>query len=168
MPGTEIASMRCLQFRMKYAIRASRNIPNPQKTCMHSPATVRSAAGNSSQEYTNPANTIPWEVKWSMMTSSNGNIFRVTGLLCGEFTGHRWIPRTKASDAELWCFLWSALDKRLNKKRHRWFETQSRSLWRHCNVYLKSVWLTEKLTQKELAAKSWRIFVLTERGRFPR
>ena len=24
-----------------------------------------------------------------MMTSSNGNIFRVTGHLCGEFTGHR-------------------------------------------------------------------------------
>ena len=22
--------------------------------------------------------------------------------------GHRWIPHTKASDAELWCFLWSA------------------------------------------------------------
>ena len=43
-----------------------------------------------------------------MMTSWNGNIFRVTGRLCGEFIGHRWIPRTKASDAELWCFLWSA------------------------------------------------------------
>ena len=43
-----------------------------------------------------------------MMTSSNGNIFRVTGHLCGEFTGHRWIPRTKANVAELWCFLWSA------------------------------------------------------------
>ena len=42
------------------------------------------------------------------MTSPNGNIFLVTGPLCGEFTGHRWIPRTKASDAELWCFLWSA------------------------------------------------------------
>ena len=39
---------------------------------------------------------------------TNGNIFRVTGHLCGEFTGHRWIPHTKASDAELWCFLWSA------------------------------------------------------------
>ena len=25
-----------------------------------------------------------------------------------EFTAHRWIPLTKASDAELWCFLWSA------------------------------------------------------------
>ena len=43
-----------------------------------------------------------------MMTSSNGNTFRVTGLLCGEFTGCRWIPITKASDAELWRFLWSA------------------------------------------------------------
>ena len=43
-----------------------------------------------------------------MMTSSNGNIFRVTGHLCGEFIGPRWIPRTKASDAELWCLLWSA------------------------------------------------------------
>ena len=37
-----------------------------------------------------------------MMTSSNGNIFRVTSPLCGEFTG------PKASDAEFWCFLWSA------------------------------------------------------------
>ena len=42
-----------------------------------------------------------------MMTSSNGKIFRVTGHLCGEFTGLRWIPRTKASDAELWYYLWS-------------------------------------------------------------
>ena len=39
-----------------------------------------------------------------MMMSSNGNIFRVTGPLGGL----RWIPRTKASDAELWCFLWFA------------------------------------------------------------
>ena len=44
-----------------------------------------------------------------MMTSSNWNIFRVTGTLCGECTGHRWIPLTKANDAELWCFLWTAL-----------------------------------------------------------
>ena len=42
------------------------------------------------------------------MTSSNGNIFRVTRPLCAEFTGHRWIPIKKASDAELRCFLWSA------------------------------------------------------------
>ena len=52
-----------------------------------------------------------WNKKWpcNIMTSPNGNIFRVTGHLCEEFTGPWWIPRTKASDAELWCFLWSAL-----------------------------------------------------------
>ena len=33
---------------------------------------------------------------------------RVTGHLCGEFTGPRRIPHTKASDAKLWCFLWYA------------------------------------------------------------
>ena len=49
--------------------------------------------------------TSSWYCDRNKMTSSNGSIFRVTGLLCGEFTGHRWIPLTKASDAELWCFL---------------------------------------------------------------
>ena len=39
----------------------------------------------------------------AMMTSLNGNIFHVTALVCGKFTGHRWIPRTKGSDAKLWC-----------------------------------------------------------------
>ena len=39
--------------------------------------------------------------------SSDGNIFHVTGPLCGEFTGHRWIPHTQASDVQLWYFLWS-------------------------------------------------------------
>ena len=48
------------------------------------------------------------DAHFNMMTSSNGNIFRVTGHLCVEFTGDRWIPCTKASDEELWCFLWSA------------------------------------------------------------
>ena len=42
-----------------------------------------------------------------MMASSDGNIFHITGLLCREFTGHRWIPCPKASNMELWCFLWS-------------------------------------------------------------
>ena len=32
-----------------------------------------------------------------------GNIFRITGPLYGEFTGHRWVPLTRSSDAEL-CF----------------------------------------------------------------
>ena len=41
--------------------------------------------------------------------------FLVIGIVCGEFTGHRWTPLAKASDAELWCFLRSALNKRLSE-----------------------------------------------------
>ena len=40
--------------------------------------------------------------KEHMMTSSNGNIFGVTGPLGGEFTGHGEFP---------WGFLWSALEQ---------------------------------------------------------
>ena len=39
-------------------------------------------------------------IKWKLS--------RVPSHLCGEFIGHRWIPRTKASDTELWYYLWSA------------------------------------------------------------
>ena len=71
-----------------------------------------------------------------MMTSSNGNIFRVTGLLCGEFTGHRWIPRTKASDANFDVFFELRLNKQLSKQSWGWwFETPSCSLWHQCNDY---------------------------------
>ena len=67
-------------------------------------------------------------------TSSKGNIFRVTGPLWGEFTGHRWISLSKPSDAELRCFLWSAPEQTVRKQsRRRWFETPSCPLWRHCN-----------------------------------
>ena len=31
--------------------------------------------------------------------------------LVRETTGHQWIPITKASDTELWCFLWSASEQ---------------------------------------------------------
>ena len=72
--------------------------------------------------------------KHHMMTSSNGNIFRITGHFCGEFTGHRWIPRIKASDAGFDVFFDLRLNKRLSKQLWGWwFETPSRSLWRHCN-----------------------------------
>ena len=69
-----------------------------------------------------------------VMTSSNGNIFRVTCPLCGEFTGHRWIPLTKASDGVFDNFFDLRLNERLSKQLRRWwFETPSRSLWRHSN-----------------------------------
>ena len=41
------------------------------------------------------------------MTSPNGNIFLIHWPFVRETTGHRWIPLTKTSDVELWCFLWT-------------------------------------------------------------
>ena len=41
--------------------------------------------------------------------------FRGTGLFWGEFTYHRWIPVTKASYAELLCFLWSAPEQTVDR-----------------------------------------------------
>ena len=43
-----------------------------------------------------------------MMTSSNGNIFRIAGPLCGNSPVTGEFPTQRASNAELWCFLWSA------------------------------------------------------------
>ena len=53
-----------------------------------------------------------WPLKWSIitkdiMTSSNRYISALLALCVGS-TGHRWIPLSKVSDAELWYFLWSA------------------------------------------------------------
>ena len=63
------------------------------------------------------------------------HIFRVTDHLCGEFTGHRWIPHTKASDASFDVFFDLCLIKRLSKQSWGWwFETPLRPLWRDCNA----------------------------------
>ena len=51
-----------------------------------------------------------------MMTSSNGNIFRITGPLCGELTGYRWIPLTKASDVSFDVFFDLSLNEQLSKQ----------------------------------------------------
>ena len=70
-----------------------------------------------------------------MMTSSNGNIFRVTGPLCGEFTGPGEFPTQRPVTRSFDVFLDLRLNKRLSKQpRGWWFKTQSWSLWRHCNV----------------------------------
>ena len=66
------------------------------------------------------------------MTSSNGNSFRITGHLCGDFTGHQCIPRTKACSFDVFFDLYR--NKRLSKQSWSWwFETPSRSLWCHSN-----------------------------------
>ena len=48
----------------------------------------------------------------------------------------RWIPLTKASNAELWCFLLCAPDQLTEQTvKKQWFETPWGSLCRHCNAF---------------------------------
>ena len=70
----------------------------------------------------------------NMMTSSNGNIFRVTGALCGEFTGDRWSPSQRPVTRSFDVFFDLRLNPQLNKQwRRRRFETPSHPLWRPGN-----------------------------------
>ena len=64
--------------------------------------------------------------------------FCVTSLLCREFAGDRWIPLTKASDAKLWCFLWSApsINGWVNKRD----TNDLRSHRVHYDVIIMCVW----------------------------
>ena len=82
------------------------------------------------------------------------------GPLWGESSGRRWIPLTKASDGELWCVLWSVLDKWLSKQSsHLWFEMPSRSLWRHYNGSLSNqyFWTNRWLLSTLIASDACRL-----------
>ena len=70
----------------------------------------------------------------NMMTSSNGNIFSVTGLLCGEFTCPGEFLAQRPVTRSFNVFFRLRLNKRLSKQpRGWWFETPPWSLWRQCN-----------------------------------
>ena len=70
-----------------------------------------------------------------MMTSSNGNIFRVTGPSCGEFTGPGEFPTQRPVTRSFDVFFDLRLNKQLSKQPWGWwFETPSWSLWHQCNV----------------------------------
>ena len=80
---------------------------------------------------------LQWMHRNFMMTSSNGTIFRVTGPLCGEFTGHRWIPSQRPVTQSFGVFFDLRRNKRLSKQSWGWrFETPSTSLWRHRNIHM--------------------------------
>ena len=51
-----------------------------------------------------------------MMTSPNGNIFRITGHLRGEFIGHRWISVTRPVTRSFDVFFGLRLNKRVNNR----------------------------------------------------
>ena len=69
-----------------------------------------------------------------IMTSPNGNIFRVTAYLYREFDGRRWIPFTKASDAELWCFRLSRPEQTAEKT------IETPVIWDANELFITSLW----------------------------
>ena len=80
----------------------------------------------------------------ALLFCRNGIIFRATGPLCGEFTGHQWIPHTKASDAD---------NGQWRKQSWGWwFETPWRSLWRHYDV----ICCTYKSLKVCLSSPQWK------------
>ena len=76
----------------------------------------------------------------TMTTSSNGNIFRVTGPLCGEFTGPGEFPAQKPVTRGFDVFFDLRPNKWLSKQSWGWwFETLSWSLWRQCNALCETI-----------------------------
>ena len=68
------------------------------------------------------------------MTSSNGDIFRVSGPLWGKSTSHCGYPSQRQVARILDVFFEMRLNKWLSKQSGcRWFKTPWRSLCRHCN-----------------------------------
>ena len=81
----------------------------PPQTMQHTRVSGAPSPGSSHVEYwehTTAACGTGIYVSWwrhQMETFS-----ALLAICAGNSPGPRWIPRTKASDAELWCFLWSA------------------------------------------------------------
>ena len=83
-----------------------------------------------------------WTQK-DMMMSWNGTTFRITGHLCGEFTGPGEFPTQRPVTRSFEVFFDLRLNKRLGKQSWGWwFEMPSCSLWRHCNGQVEN-WLQQ-------------------------
>ena len=68
------------------------------------------------------------------MTTSNGNIFRVTGLCAGNSPVTGEFPAKRPVTRSFEVFVGLRPNKRLSKQsRSWWFETPSHPLWRHSN-----------------------------------
>ena len=77
--------------------------------------------------------SLSWQHATFMMTSSNGNIFRVTGHLCGEFTGPSEFYAQRPVTRSFGVFLDLHPNRRLNKQWWGWWlETPSCPLWCQC------------------------------------
>ena len=99
--------VRALIAKLLTNIRFPRSIPYYIQRYFES-CLKHSVEIDSNHEYLPHVKVYP-VVPTTTMTSSNGNNFRVTGPLCGEFTGQRWIP-LKGQRRGALCFLSSVAE----------------------------------------------------------
>ena len=94
-------------------------------------------------------------VRFVMMTSSNGNILRVTELLCGELS--RWpanfLHKGQWRGALIFSLIFAWINSWSKQWRRRWFGTPSRSLFFYCSL-INDEW--------EVWNKALKSFLLTE------
>ena len=80
------------------------------------------------------------ELRQNTMTSSNGNIFRVTGLCAGKSPGTGEFPARRPVTRSFDVFFDLRPNEQLSKQSWGWwFETPSHSLWRHCNAVVHAM-----------------------------
>ena len=139
-------------------------------------AKLRLLCGNLTGLYINPLDTrasslfdmecksMCWWIGFSafiqiMMTTPNGNIFRVTGHLCGEVTGPGEFP-TQSPVTRNFDVFFDLRQKKLLSTQSRgwWFETPSRPSWRHRNDFNKSYRTNSGFTE-QIHNIGWKIFL---------
>ena len=77
-------------------------------------------------------------LQYNMMTSSNGNILRVTDHLCGEFTSE--FPAKRPETRSFDVFFDLHLNERLSKQSWGWWlETPLCPSWRHCDYFRREI-----------------------------
>ena len=84
--------------------------------------------------YISSCNFTVYAPNFVMMTSSNGNISRVTGHLCGNSPVPGEFPAQRAMTRSFDVFFDLCPNKSLSKQSWGWwFETPSHPLWRYCS-----------------------------------
>ena len=96
------------------------------------------------------------------MTSSNGNVSALLAFCEGNPSGTGEFPSQRPVTLSFNGVFYLRLKKRLSKQLRRWwFETPSRSLWRHCNTSSTGLYVTHLRTilqEERFYKKCWWIY----------
>ena len=84
-----------------------------------------------------------------------GNIFRVTGLFCGEFTDHQWIPLAKASYAPGGALMFSLICAWINS----WVNNRDSSDLRHHRAHYDIIVMYQRNNMWNIGNKIYQFYL---------